>query len=320
MLSKDFLNSRLCSSHISIDLPGLGNKISGKVRDCYVLGNKRVLISSDRLSAFDVVLSTIPGKGKLLNDLTDYWFKKTAHIIPNHILKRPHPNVFIARELNIVPIEVVVRGYLAGGGWREYQSTGTVSGVRLKSGLKKYEKLDSPIITPSTKEAHGAHDKPVSRDEILKWGILEESLWIEIEKAALSLYSFAHELTLKQGLLFMDTKYEFGILHSENDPPKLLLADEIHTQDSSRYAISDSYESRMGRGEEVELLDKEFLRVWLISQGWQGEGKPPVLQPELRVEIAQTYIRAFEKITGETFSFSDEPIVESTIIDSISGL
>lgn len=301
MIDDEVLLKALQNTLKSSDFPILGQKIKGKVRDCYVKDGKRILISSDRLSAFDVVLSSIPFKGQLLNDLTSYWFEKTKHIIPNHIIKRPHPNVFISHELDILPFEVIVREYLSGSSWRDYSNGKNVSGIELPKGLKKSEKLPFPIITPSTKAESGSHDTPISRDEIISSGKISEDLWWKVEDAAIKLFNFASELVAKNGLILFDTKFEFGLKTLEDGTKELYLADEIFTQDCSRYAIRTTYEDRMAKGEDPEMLDKEFIRAWLMERGYMGEGSPPEFPDSFRAEVAKRYILAYEMITGEKF-------------------
>lgn len=319
-IRKDIIAENINNALETIEIPQLGSKIKGKVRDCYVKNNKRVLISSDRLSAFDVILTTIPFKGKLLNDLTAFWFEKTKHIAKNHILERPHANIFIGQEVSIIPIEVVVRGYLAGSAARDYQAGRPVSGVSLPHGLNKSQKLEKPIVTPSTKEAHGKHDMPISEAEIIAKGIVPKNIWEEVREKALALFSFASEEVSKRGLLLVDTKYEFGLKKKEDGSSEIVLADEIHTQDCSRYWIKDSYQNRFEKGEDPEMLDKEFLRRWLIERGYMGEGVPPVIPDEFRVEFAAKYIEVYQMISGQEFNYSHEPISDQIVSEVLRCL
>ncbi len=290
-------------------------KVEGKVRDCLLLGAKRLLIATDRLSAFDVVLTTIPFKGQVLTQMARHWFEKTAHIIPNHIISYPHPNVMLTQEVEILPIEVVVRGYLTGSAWRDYQAGKMISGIELPKGMKKSQKFQTPLITPSTKEERGKHDLPISEAEIIEKKIVSPEIWQQTRTKALELFNFGTKEAAKQGLILVDTKYEFGILKSEN---KLILADEIHTPDSSRFWISESYQELFSKGEDPEMLDKEFVRKELISLGYMGEGTPPTLSDDFRVETALRYIQAFEKITGKKFEPSVGNI-EKSILESIKN-
>lgn len=281
----------------STDFPSLGKRYQGKVRDSYVEGNRRVLIASDRLSAFDKVLSTIPFKGEVLTRMASFWFGLTGEIIANHVLSEPDPQVMVGRELAIVPIEVVVRGYITGSAWRDYEKGNAVSGITLPKGMRKNQKFDEPLITPSTKESAG-HDQPISREEILKQKIVPEALWLKIEKAAKGLFIAGTAHASSRGMLFVDTKYEFG-----TDPAgALVLADEIHTPDSSRYWYARSYSERFANGQDPESLDKEFVRRWLMERGFMGEGEAPKLDDDFKVKIARRYISTYEELTGLPFT------------------
>lgn len=302
MLDREIIRQQLSNTLQTIDLPNLGDKIKGKVRDCYVRKNaqgkkERILITSDRLSAFDRVLTTIPFKGQVLTQMAMHWFEETKDIVANHIITHPHPNVMIGREVKILPIEVVIRGYLTGSAWRDYQAGKDVSGIKLPAGLRMSEKFAEPLITPSTKAEQGDHDEPISSQEIIKRGIVEEKLWNKVCETALKLFARGTEKARERGLILVDTKYEFGVSESG----ELVLADEVHTQDSSRYWILDSYQARFIKGEVPEMLDKEFVRGWLIKQGYMGEGTPPVFSDDFRIDTALRYIEAYEMITGKKF-------------------
>ena len=300
MLHRSLIESELKNAIGEISLDGLGSKISGKVRDSYVVGEKRVLITSDRLSAFDVILTTIPFKGQVLNGIASYWFDETKDLVANHLLARPHPNVFIAEQVEIIPVEVVVRGYLAGSAWRDYQSTGVVSGIPLPTGMKEFQRFPEPLITPSTKAPSGTHDEPISHDEIIKRGIVSKTVWDDVCKKALALFNFGTKRARERGLIFVDTKYEFGV-RIVNGSSEVVVADEIHTPDSSRYWLAESYDKHLATGSEPLMLDKEFFRRWLLEQGYSGNGTPPVIPDSKRVEIAERYIDLYEKITGREF-------------------
>ena len=284
----------------------IGSKYKGKVRDVYDLGDKLFIVTTDRVSAFDVVLDTVPFKGAMLNGLSNYWFEQTKDIIPNHIISIPHPNAILVKKCTILPIEVIVRGYLTGGGWREYEADGTVSGIQLPKGLKKNCKFETPILTPSTKAKEG-HDMPISVEEIIKQGIVEEKLMRKIADTALKLFARGQELVAKNGLILVDTKYEFGIL----DDGTLIVADEIHTSDSSRYWYADGYEAAFKAGEEQKGLDKEYLRRWLMDQGFKGDGKPPVIPAEVKAALAERYEQAYRMITGKAFDFNQMNVLET---------
>lgn len=282
-------------------IPIWGKRIEGKVRDCFVHGDTRVIVASDRLSAFDVVLTTIPFKGQLLTQLASYWFKLTKHIIPNHVIAQPHPNVLLCREVSVLPIEVIVRGYITGSAWRDYQAGKPVSGIKLPSGLRRSERLSKPLLTPSTKAERGHHDQPISCEEILNLGLVDAEIWRQVETKAIELFNFGSQKSLEQGLILVDTKYEFGVATDANGKKQLILADEIHTLDSSRFWVSETYSERFNSGSDPDMLDKEFVRRELMSRGFMGDGPAPVLSDDFRVETAERYINAYEKITGSSF-------------------
>ena len=280
----------------STDFPALGRRYQGKVRDSYIQGDKRVLIASDRISAFDRVLTTIPFKGEVLTRLASFWFGLTSEIIPNHVLSEPDPQVIVGRELKIVPVEVVMRGYLTGSAWRDYEAGRAVSGITLQKGLKKNQKFPEPILTPSTKEEKG-HDQPISTEEVISRGLCSKEVWAKIEKAARGLFIAGTAHAVSRGMLFVDTKYEFGIAPDGS----LMLADEIHTPDSSRYWYAATYAERFAEGKDPEALDKEFVRRWLMERGWMGEGEAPKFDDDFKVKIARRYIATFEELTGLPF-------------------
>jgi phosphoribosylaminoimidazole-succinocarboxamide synthase len=318
MISKETLKTQLNYTIDDINIPGLGEKIPGKVRDCYVIKGengshaKRVLITSDRLSAFDKILTTIPFKGQLLNKMASFWFEQTKDIIENHVISHPHPNVFIAREVEILPIEVVVRGFLAGSAWRDYQAGRDVSGIKLPAGMKKSQRFEMPIITPSTKAPSGTHDEPISSKQIVATGVVEKDVWSQVEHTALALFERGQTIALERGLILVDTKYEFGLIANEDGNKKLVLADEIHTQDSSRYWVAESYQDRFENDIDPEMLDKEFVRRHLMERyNYMGDGPKPVFEDEFRIEIALKYIDACERITGKEFiATTGNPIEE----------
>ena len=299
MLERNTITQQLEHTLEAIDLSFLGEKIEGKVRDSYVVGDKRILVTSDRLSAFDKVLTTIPFKGALLNGMALYWFEETKHIIQNHIIECPHPNVFISEEVDIIPVEVVIRGYLTGSAWRDYEAGRAVSGIELPSGLKKSERFAEPLITPSTKAERGEHDEPISSEEIVRSGLVEGELWEEVCQKAMALFKHGTKKAAERGLILVDTKYEFGLRKNSRE---LVLADEVHTQDSSRYWMAASYEERFEKGEDPEMLDKEFVRRRLIEQGYMGDGPAPEFTDEFRVDTALKYMEVYELMTGLEFN------------------
>jgi phosphoribosylaminoimidazole-succinocarboxamide synthase len=271
----------------------LGERYVGKVRDSYVRDRTRVLIATDRLSAFDRVITTVPGKGQVLTQLAKFWFDRCASVVENHVIDVPDPCVMIGREVSIIPVEVVVRGYVAGSAWRDYIAGNSVSGVKLPPGLHEFERLSQPIITPSTKEAFGKHDMPISETEIVSRGIVSAPLWELIRETALRLFEVGTRELEGRGLLFADTKYEFGLLDG-----RLVVADEIHTLDSSRFWVAASYEERLQRGESPEMLDKEPIRRWLMERNFKGDGPLPVIPDDYRMELVRHYTRSFKMITG----------------------
>lgn len=281
------------------DFAWLGHKYEGKVRDNYRSDHRRFIIVTDRLSAFDRVIAPIPFKGQVLNQVSQYWFQHTAHIVENHMLAAPDPNVMVVKECQPLPVEVVVRGYLTGvtstSIWMQYQQgVREFGGRRLPEGMVKNQPLPDPLITPSTKAEKGAHDEPISREEILARGLLSPEQVERIWEVSLRLFHFGTEVLARRGLILVDTKYEFGLYEG-----RLTLMDELHTPDSSRFWIRDTYAERFARGEEPEKIDKEYLREWLAQQGFRGEGAIPPIPREVITETAWRYVHAAERILGE---------------------
>ena len=264
-----------------------------KVRDVVDLGDRLLVVTSDRVSAFDRVLTTIPGKGQVLNQLSAFWFRHTADIVANHLLREVTPRSMLVRRCEVVPVEVVVRGYLTGSAWRDYRRDGAVSGIRLPAAMRADEQFPEPLLTPSTKGPPGEHDRPVGRAELLGGGIVAGPLWERIEAAALRLYRRGVELAARRGLILVDTKYEFGTVGDE-----LLLADEVHTPDSSRYWYADEYAERFAEGRPQRRLDKEYLRAWLMERGYMGDGEPPPIPDQVREALGERYREAFRLLTG----------------------
>ena len=279
------------------DVPSETKLFKGKVRDVIDLGEKLLLITSDRISAFDVILSTIPFKGEVLNQIALFWFKKTSDIIANHIEEEISPRIVKVKKCSILPVEVIVRGYLTGSAWRDYSAGKEISGIELPKGMKFNQKFDAPLLTPSTKAEAGQHDEPISSSEILKRGLVDKKIWQQVEDAAFALFKRGTEIAAKNGLILVDTKYEFGILDG-----KLIVADEIHTPDSSRFWYADTYEKLYAENKEQRQLDKEYFRQWLISKGYMGNGAPPEITSDVRIETAKKYISSYENITGIEFS------------------
>lgn len=305
---KNMVNSRTILSALpnilkTIDLPSLGKKYQGKVRDFYTAGGKRILITTDRQSAFDVILGCIPFKGAVLNLLASFWFDKTKHIVANHKISVPHPNVLIARECTPIPVEMIVRGYISGvtktSIWYSYErGERLIYGIQFPEGLTKNQQLARPVITPTTHPLAGSavHDERLTREEILKKKLVSKKIYEEMERISLELFDFGSRWCRRQGLILVDTKYEFG-LHKG----KLMLIDEIHTPDSSRFWIAKTYKNRLMKGLEPENYDKEFLRLWYAGRGYRGDGKPPEMPKELIITLAKRYIGVYEKITGKKF-------------------
>jgi len=286
------------------NLPGQTNFYKGKVRDVYTINNQYLaMVVTDRISAFDVVLpEPIPYKGQVLNQIAANFLKATSDIVPNWVVSVPDPNVTIGRICEPFKVEMVIRGYLAGHAAREYKAgKRAVCGVALFDGLNENDKLPQPIITPTTKAAVG-HDEDISREDILARGIVSEEDYLQLEAYTRALYQRGTEMAAKQGLILVDTKYEFGKVDG-----KIYLIDEIHTPDSSRYFYKEGYEERQQKGEPQKQLSKEFVRQWLIENGFQGkEGQQvPVMTPEKVASISDRYIELYEQIIGEKFVRSE---------------
>jgi len=302
-----------------VGLPGLGDKYEGKVRDCYSRDGQRIIVVTDRLSAFDVVLGTIPFKGQVLNQIAQHWFEATSEVAPNHVLSVPDPNVTIARECEPLPVEFVMRSYLTGTTstsiWRAYErGDRTFCGHNLPEGLRQHEKLPAAILTPSTKAAKGEHDESVSREQLLERGVIGEQDFERGAAIAKALFAFGQERAAERGLILVDTKYELG----KTPDGDIVVIDEIHTPDSSRYWYRDSYEQRMAAGEAPRSLDKEYVRRWMVdTHGYRGDGPPPPLTDEVRVEAARRYIEIFETVTGREF-VPDESEPLARIADNLT--
>jgi phosphoribosylaminoimidazole-succinocarboxamide synthase len=285
------------------DLGALGAKYEGKVRDNYTTGDgRRIIVVTDRISAFDRIVGTLPLKGQILNRLAAFWFEKTAHVTKNHVLRVPDPNVIEAIECTPLPVEMVVRAYVTGvtstSIWTHYAAgKREFCGNKLPDGLKKNQRLAAPILTPSTKAEKGDHDVSASRAEILAMGRMTAEDFDQAADAALRLFDFGARLCQEHGLILVDTKYEFGRAPSG----EILVIDEIHTPDSSRFWFAGSYEERFARAQEPESFDKEYVRRFLAERGFKGDGPCPVLPDEVRIEATRRYLEAFERITGQAF-------------------
>jgi phosphoribosylaminoimidazole-succinocarboxamide synthase len=285
------------------DFPKLGRKYEGKVRDNYTTPDgRRVIIATDRISAFDRVLGTLPLKGQVLGFAAAWWFEKTRGVAPNHVLSVPDPNVLVARECQLVPVEMVVRAYLTGTTstsiWVHYEKGAReFCGHRLPDGMKKHQRLAAPILTPSTKAAHGDHDVSASREEILRISGMPAADFDRAAELSMALFREGQRVCAERGLILVDTKYEFG----KTAEGELILIDEIHTPDSSRFCYQNSYEERFGAGQDPESFDKEYVRRFLAAQGFRGDGPIPAIPDEVRIEAMRRYIEAVERITGAPF-------------------
>lgn len=283
----------------STDLKGIGEREQGKVRDSYKQKGRRIIVVTDRISAFDCVLGTIPFKGQVLNQLAEFWFEKTTGIAPNHVIAVPDPNAMVVKECEQLPLEFIVRGYITGvtktSAWYNYQNgVRDFCGNKLAEGLKKDQKFDKPILTPTTKLE--AHDRPISRDEAIRDGLIDGDTFDRAADICFKLFDMGVKHAASRGLILVDTKYEIGCLDGQ-----LVVTDEIHTPDSSRYWFADSYEELFKAGADQRKLDKEYVREWLAERGFRGDGKPPVIPTDVRVEAARRYIAAYEQVTGREF-------------------
>jgi len=284
-----------------VELPELPNHYRGKVRDNYDLPDgRRIIVASDRLSAFDRALAVIPDKGRVLTQTARFWFENTKDICPNHVLDYPDPNVVIGKRLDILPVEVVVRGYLAGTTGTSLltlyrQGKRTMYGLNLPDGMRDNQALPQPVITPTSKAFDGGHDEPLSEKEIVEGGLLTQAQWDVVSGYALALFDRGQTLAAKNGLILVDTKYEFGV----DESGTIILADEIHTSDSSRYWMADSYQSRFEAGEKPESFDKDFVRNWVAERCDPYKDDIPTIPGDLVEATARVYRDAYNKITGK---------------------
>jgi len=297
----------LALSETNLPLPGKG---SGKVRDWYDLPDgRRLLVTTDRLSAFDRILARVPYKGQVLNQLTNWWFERTKGIIPSHLIAEPDPNASVVEVVEPFLVEVIVRGYITGvtttALWYRYAlGEREIYGYRFPEGLRKNSPLPQPIITPTTKGIAGAHDERLTCAEVVEKGLLDAATWEQVQAAALAIFRLGQEVAAQAGLILVDTKYEFG----RAADGRVLLIDEVHTPDSSRFWKADTYESRLAAGEEPENFDKEFVRLAYAEKGYRGDGEIPTMPDELWVAASQRYIAIYEMLTGETFVAGEYPV------------
>jgi phosphoribosylaminoimidazole-succinocarboxamide synthase len=313
-----WLTAALSQTLAETSLEGEGALYRGKVRDVYRRRGEVLLVATDRLSAFDRVIATIPYKGQVLNQLAAWWFTQTADLVGSHVIDIPDPNVTRGREAQALPVEVVVRGYITGvtdtALWTLYAAgVDRPYGLDLPSGLRKNDRLPMPVITPTTKGEAGQHDERLTSEEVVSRGLVDAALWTRVCDTALAVFARGQALAARAGLLLVDTKYEFGLIDGE-----LCLIDEIHTPDSSRFWFADTYESAHAAGEEPESLDKEFVRRWLKSVGYGGDGPVPEMPDDIRLELARRYLRTYETLTGTTFSPAPLPS-EPRIAAALAG-
>lgn len=292
----------------TVDISELGQKKQGKVRDIYEKDDQLVLITTDRQSAFDVNLGFVPYKGAVLNLLSQFWFEKTRNVVENHMISVPDPNVMVGKNCIPIPIEMVIRGYITGSTntsiWYSYKKGDRkIYGLVFPDGLQKNQKLPYPMITPTSKGSLSGHDERMTRDEIMQSGIVERSVYLQMEEATYELYQIGNQIAEKAGLIMPDTKYEFGM-----SAGKLILMDELHTPDGSRFWIKDSYSKRFEKGDEPENFDKEFIRLWYTDRMDPYKEKPPMMPEELMVAASRRYINVYEKLTGKKFDVFAYPI------------
>ncbi len=302
----------------TVDLGWPFGREQGKVRDLFFLpDDRRLIVTTDRLSAFDIVLTTIPFKGQVLNQLSAFWFEQTADLIPNHIIAVPDPNVSLVHECTMLPVEVVVRGYITGVGktalWYRY-SLGErhIYGYDFSEGMQKNEPLPEPIITPTTKGRAGEHDERITCAEVVGRGLMDMETWEQVQAAAMAIFKRGQEIARRGGLILVDTKYEFG----RAPDGTLMIIDEVHTPDSSRFWVAESYEERFENEQEPESFDKEFLRLWYAERGYRGDGEPPAATDDLIAQVSQLYVACYEKLTGQTFepgSYPDSPRIAQAL-------
>ena len=304
----------------NFNFPGQKSVYRGKVREVYNINDELlVMVATDRLSAFDVVLPKgIPYKGQILNQIATKFMELTSDIVPNWLIATPDPNVAVGHLCEPFKVEMVIRGYVSGHAAREYAAGKRIlCGVTMPEGLKENDKFPTPIITPTTKADNGSHDEDISREAILENGVVSEEDYLTLEKYTRALYQRGTEIAASRGLILVDTKYEFG----KTKDGKIVLIDEIHTPDSSRYFYADGYQVRQDRGEEQKQLSKEFVRRWLIENGFQGkEGQQiPEMTPEYIASVSERYIELFENIIGEKFVKSDISNIEARIQENVEA-
>ena len=302
----------------AFNFPGQKSHYKGKVRDVYNINDDfLVMVVSDRISAFDVVLPKgIPFKGQVLNQIAEKFLDATSDIVPNWKIATPDPNVTVGHFCETFPVEMIVRGYLTGSSWRLYKNGGReICGVPLPEGLKEHQAFPEPLLTPTTKAEQGAHDENISREEIIKQGLVSEEDYVELERISLALFKRGSEIAKEMGLILVDTKYEFG-----KKDGQIYLIDEIHTPDSSRYFYADGYQERFDKGENQKQLSKEFVREWLMENNFQGRTGDvlPEIPEEFVSQVSERYIELYENITGDKFIKSDTSKIEERIETAVT--
>jgi len=314
MISRDQLSELIPQALNETNLP-LPGRETGKVRDWYNLPNgQRLIVTTDRLSAFDRILASVPYKGQVLNQLSAWWFEKTREIIANHLISIPDPNAAIVQKVNPLPVEVIVRGYISGvtstALWYRYSlGERNIYGYDFPEGLRKNQRLPEPIITPTTKGGETGHDERLTCAEVTEKKILDQKLWDQVQAAALAIFKRGQELAGNAGLILVDTKYEFGI----TDDGQVMLIDEVHTPDSSRFWKAAEYQKRFEAGEEPENFDKEFIRLAYAEKGYRGDGEIPPMPDSLWAAASERYIAIYEMLTGENFIPGSYPVKERLI-------
>jgi phosphoribosylaminoimidazole-succinocarboxamide synthase len=320
MPNRDLIKKNLKNTVTETNLKGYKKLHTGKVRDTYEKDGQRVIITTDRQSAFDRVLAAIPFKGAVLNQCAAFWFNQTKDIVQNHLIAVPDPNVSVVKKVKIYPVEVVIRGYITGttdtSAWVNYENgERNFCGIQLPEGLKKNQKFDKPIITPTTKPETG-HDMKISREEIIAQGLVPENEWNQIEKFAMAIFIRGQEIASKNGFILVDTKYEFG----KDEDGNIVLADEVHTPDSSRFWIAATYDQRFAAGQEPESFDKEFLRLWFKDHcdPYHDKELPPA-PDELVEELSFRYIDIYEKLTGQTFVYNEGKDIQKRMQENLDN-
>jgi phosphoribosylaminoimidazole-succinocarboxamide synthase len=314
MISRDQLSQLLPIALQETNLP-LSNRASGKVRDWYDLPDgKRLIVTTDRLSAFDRILAAVPYKGQVLNQLSAWWFEQTQDIVPNHMVSLPDPNAAVVSIAEPFPVEVIVRGYMTGvtstALWHRYSlGERNIYGYEFPNGLKKNQALSEPMITPTTKGGTTGHDERLTCTEVVEKGLLHKQVWDQVQAAALAMFKCGQEAAGKAGMILVDTKYEFGCAPDG----RVVLIDEVHTPDSSRFWKADSYEACFFAGEDPQNFDKEFVRLAYAEKGYRGDGEIPSMPDDLWISASERYVQIYELLTGEEFIPGSYPVQERLI-------